>query len=293
MDRWERYCKQRGVHPLYSPVKDALNFLQELLDDESVHRGFSAIGTARSALSSVLIYPNGLKFGDIPEVKLFLKGVFNLRPVTPRYLTTWDPDVVLEFLKTWSPAKSLSLKQLSMKLVVLILLVSGRRGQILPELNVDNMVVDNTKYVFIFPAPKAKEGRPGYTVEPIKLKKFSPDRRLCVHHYLTIYLERTLLLRGAIRNVFVTSRKPYKVVSRDTFSRWVKTVLKKAGIDTSVFSAGSTRAASTSKAFRLGAPLDDILKGGGWSRATTFSKWYKKDIMKKNQTIGDFVLGGQ
>ena len=277
MDKWESYCQQRNIDPIYAPVKDALNFLNDLFTDSN-SRGYSAIGTARSALSSILILPNGKKFGELSEVKLFMKGIFNMKPVRPRYLATWDPDVVLQFLKSWSPATKISLKQLSMKLTMLILLVTGRRGQILPALHIDNMSASPNKYVFTIDATQAKEGRAGYTVEPIVLKKYVPDRRLCVHRYLTVYLERTLLLRGALRCLFITSKKPYNSVSRDTFSRWVKTVLHEAGIDTNSFAAGSTRAASTSKAFSQGAPLDDILKGGDGqgpppSPAGTVKKW--------------------
>ena len=236
----------------------------------------------------MLIFPK--KFGDFPEVKLFMKGIFNLRPVKPRYTQVWDPEVVLNFLKGWSPATSLSLKRLSMKVSMLILLVTGRRGQILPALNVDHMIVKRDRFIFTLPATSAKEGRQNYVVEPIVLKKFVPDRRVCVYRYLTVYLERTLNLRGAIRHVFITSKKPHKVVSRDTVSRWVKSVLRSSGIDITVFSAGSTRSASSSKALRQGAPIEDILKGGGWSRASTFSKWYKKDITRENLTMGEYFL---
>lgn len=267
---------------------NALQYLQELFDDP-VQRGYSAVATARSALSSILIFPNNQKFGDFPEVKLFMKGIFNRRPVQPRYLVTWDPDIVLNYLKTWSPATSLSLKKLSMKLAILILLVTGRRGQILPALHVDRMTVHSDRFVFTLEATQAKEGRPGYVVEPVVLKKFIPDRRICVFRYLTVYLERTLLLRGAIRDLFITSKKPYKTVSRDTFSRWVKLVLKEAGVD-SGFSPGSTRSASTSKAYYRGAPIDDILKGGGWSRASTFTRWYKKPVNRRERTIGDYIM---
>ena len=58
-------------------------------------------------------------------------------------------------------------------------------------------------------------------------------------------------------------KKTHNPVSRDTFSRWVKTVLQEAGVDTTMFAPSKIRAASTCKAFCQGAPLDDILKGRG------------------------------
>jgi hypothetical protein len=269
-------------------VAEPLDFLQELLDDSNVHRGYSAIATARSALSSILVMPNNIKFGEIDEVKQFMKAVYNLRPPIPRYQETWDADIVLQFLKNWFPANRLSMLKLSMKLSVLILLVTGRRGQILPSLNINQMSKSSTKFVFSISPNQAKEGRQGYQVKPVVLKKF-PDKRICVYHYMQIYLERTKRLRGDISQIFITTKKPYKAVARDTFSRWVKTVLQSAGIDISTFKPGSTRSAATSKAFYNGATLDKVLAGGGWSRPSTFSKWYKRPIQDK-KTFDDYIL---
>ena len=47
--------------------------------------GYSAINTARSALSSVLILSVNTTFGSHPLVKRFLKGVFELKLSLPRY----------------------------------------------------------------------------------------------------------------------------------------------------------------------------------------------------------------
>ena len=49
-----------------------------------------------------------------------------------------------------------------------------------------------------------------------------------------------------------------------------------AGIDTSIFKGHSYRSASTSKADGLGVSMDVILKAANWARASTFSKFYKK-----------------
>lgn len=53
-------------------------------------------------------------------------------------------------------------------------------------------------------------------------------------------------------------------------------MLAASGIDSSVYSAHSTRAVSTSSALAQGCPIDVILKQVGWSRAETFEKFYNK-----------------
>ena len=46
------------------------------------------------------------------------------RPPVSRYQSSWDVDGVLQFLKSLSPGKQLSLKDLTLKSVMLILLIS-------------------------------------------------------------------------------------------------------------------------------------------------------------------------
>ena len=81
--------------------------------------------------------------------------------------------------------------------------------------------------------------------------------------------------------------KPYKPVSRDTIHRWLKTVLIKSGIDTSISSAYSTRAASVSAAKAKDTPMDVIPSTGGWANTLTFSTYYNKTIV--NQSNSDFA----
>lgn len=65
------------------------------------------------------------------EMLFSLKGVFNLRPPVPGYKKVWDVSIGLRFLKTLSPVASLSLKNLSLKLVMPLSLVTAQRGQTL------------------------------------------------------------------------------------------------------------------------------------------------------------------
>ena len=106
-----------------------------------------------------------------------MKGVFNLRPPVPRYQDIWDPQVVLKKLRTWSPAKKISLKMLTLKVVMLLLLVSGYRAQISTKLNVENMTIDEKYYYFQISNADLKQGRPGYKPEMLKLKVFNEDKK--------------------------------------------------------------------------------------------------------------------
>ena len=82
---------------------------------------------------------------------------------------------------------------------------------------------------------------------------------------------QTQLLLGTIRPVY------------STISGWVKTVLKLASVDVNIFKGHSTRAASTSKAT---VSECKILERGSWSSASTWQRFYKKDIIPT--TVANF-----
>ena len=51
----------------------------------------------------------------------------------------------------------------------------------------------------------------------------------------------------------------------------------------------SAPAASTSKAKEEGAPLSTIMQAAGWSRQSTFTKFYDKPLIRQ-VSLADFVL---
>jgi hypothetical protein len=57
-------------------------------------------------------------------------------------------------------------------------------------------------------------------------------------------------------------------------------LLADCGVDTRVYKAHSTRAASTSKAKQQGLSVEQIIDRGNWTRAKTFGKFYDKQVGK-------------
>lgn len=93
------------------------------------------------------------------------------------------------------------------------------------------------------------------------------------------YVDATASFRNYsnINSLFVSFNKPHRNVTPNTISGWIRSSLTAAGVDTSIFSAHSTRGAAASKAFAAGASMDSILKAGHWARESTFSKFYKRN----------------
>ena len=71
-----------------------------------------------------------------------------------------------------------------------------------------------------------KQSRPSYKVPSVVLKAFPTDSSLCVVTYLREYLKRTKPLRGSQTRLFISCIKPYKQVLRETFSRWIRSVMR-------------------------------------------------------------------
>ena len=58
---------------------------------------------------------NGTEFGKQPVIASMLKVIFRNRPALPRYIVTYDPDLVLNFLKSLPSWNNITLKRLTLK----------------------------------------------------------------------------------------------------------------------------------------------------------------------------------
>ena len=285
--QWEVFCHTRGINPVSPPLELALEFLAQLADRGL---GYSVVNTARSALSSVLILSDRTVFGQHPYVKRLLKGVFETKPALPRYSCVWDVETVLKYLRNLGNNTELTLKLLTLKLVMLLGLLSGQRCQTLHGLNVQDMVLSDTKCVFLLTS-LLKTSAPNRHKTHIELLAYPPDPKLCVINCLKAYLERTKPHRCGTGQLFLSIQKPFAAVSRDTISRWLKAVLEMSGIDTTTFTAHSTRTASASCAKAKGLPSHVIMAAADWHSESTFTRYYDKSVVKEN--FGEKLLEQQ
>lgn len=100
LERWKVFCTSRKVNPLCGTVANGVDFLIT-----QYKRGltYSSLNTARCALSTVILLPNGNTFGNHPLVTRLMKAVFESRPTLPRYNSIWNVSTVLDFIKTLGP----------------------------------------------------------------------------------------------------------------------------------------------------------------------------------------------
>lgn len=288
--RWTQFCGRWNINPLNPSVSNIINFLSDTFNRNV---GYETLNTARSALSSLGIVVNGCRAGAHPLVIRFMKGVFNLRPPAPRYTETWEVQPVLRELKSMFPLHTLTLKDLTFKLVMLMALTQAARIQTLHLLGTYGIHIEQDA-ISVPLTGNIKQCRPKFNVQTVKFHAYAKDISLCVCFTLQHYLARTeVLRRGFSRGadkLLLSFIKPHKGVSKDTIARWLKVMLNRSGVDTSKFTAGSVRPAAVSKAKAMAVPISCIMSKAGWSQECTFAKFYDKPITTEVDHFQEAVL---
>lgn len=166
-----------------------------------------------------------------------MQGVFNSRPPCPKYSVTWEVDVVISYLRSLGPSEDLSLKMLSLKLVVLMALASAGRSSDLHALDLRFRRYTPEGVIFVLPT-LTKTRRSG----PPKESFFCTfeEELLCPVHTLRVYERRTDSLRPKENIENRLFKKPHQPVCSASIARWMKTILTSAGIDIDQFKAHST-----------------------------------------------------
>ena len=128
----------------------------------------------------------------------------------------------------------------------------------------------------------------------MEFNNFQEDSNLCPVKSLKEYCCITKPFRDLNNetSLFLSILKPHKAVTKSTTARWIKEVLKWAGIDTKIYQAHSIRAAATSKAFLKGLSVADIIKRGNWRQESTWQKFYNKNIKSVSSKFQEKVLEG-
>ena len=273
--KWQTFCVEKGVDQLNPGINPPLSFLCVLFDSGLK---YGALNTARSALSCILKPIEGYKFGSHPITIRVLRSFYNKKPPSARYTEMWNPQLVVDLLREWTPLSSLSLKNLTLKLTMLLLLSTCSRLQRVHGIKRSNIKFEPDGSVSICIDEIQKHSSRGKSLEILKLKPFDQDKGVCVVTILRFYMNKTSDISNAGDMLFCAYLPPHKGVGIPTIARWAKTVMSQAGVDITKFKAHSTRSASASALANAGTPLHEILRKGGWSDESTFRHFYLRSL---------------
>lgn len=269
---WITFCKNHGYDYHNPSVPVIIIFFTEMF-----HNGakYGTLNSYKSALS--LLFNECLN--DF-RIKKFMKGVFRLRPSQPKYDFTWDPSLVLSYLSSQWPHEDLNLENLSRKTATLLALVTAHRVQTLCLIKLPNINMHNSDEIIIFIPDIIKTSKPNSYQPILKIPFYNENLSICPATCIKDYINKTCSLRGSENQLFISFKKPFRKITTQTLSSWIKISLHKSGVDTSIFSAHSTRHAATTTANKIGVNIDVIRKTAGWSRTSgTFAKFYNKETL--------------
>ena len=306
--RWQIFCgwcHGRGVAPVNATVPVVVDFLIHLFHDKGL--SVSAVKGYSSAFNSVLAL-KGRDLASSREITMLLRSF--LRSVDPVELRppSWDVALVLQSLTgaPYEPLRTCDKRFLAQKTIFLLALASVKR---IGELHALSYRVSHSRnwgevsfsFVLGFVAktqdPSSLAPRfEGFTVPALPNARNNRNGRLlCPVRAVRRYLDRTAAHRPRCERLFVTAGRSNKEVSKTTVSFWLRKTISRAyelsGTELPVPAAWAreTRGIAPSLLFKKNFAVDQVLKAGTWSRHTTFTLHYLRDLA--HWSLDTFHLG--
>ena len=127
----------------------------------------------------------------------------------PKYNNIWSVDTVLDYLSLFWPLQEINLKELTLKLVMLIALTTGQRCQTLSFLDTSEQYMQKNDTCLNFALTEhLKKDKPGKVFGNVRLYKYLV-RELCVYETLDYYLRAAEKLRNSSK-LLVSYIKPIR-----------------------------------------------------------------------------------
>lgn len=254
-------------------VDHILSFLSDMFEKGA---SYSAINSAKCAIATKVHIPPYPTANKHPVIMTYIKGVFNLRPPVPKLTFVWDVNIIFTYFEKQGNNDKLSDMMLSQKLLMLLLLLGAQRLNTIKHFCIDRMIVNNISIAFS-PDKVLKHSRQGRKLDTFEYRSYPKNPKICVIECIKEYLtRRSKYVNADIKELIITTRKPFRPASLDTMRRWVKAIFTTTNIHN--FTPHSCRAAATSKAKSINVDIDEILKRGCWKNRQNFFKFYDKEI---------------
>ncbi len=226
------WCQDLNLDPVTSDVSVVLSFLQEMLDKQ---RSSSTIKVYVAAIVAFHAPTAGRLVSRDSAVVQFLQGTRRTNPPRPHTVPPWDLPTILRALKgpPFEPLKSMSLRALSLKTTLLLVLVSVKQLGDLQALSINPACLEfrpNDSKVVLKPRPGyvPKALSTPFRAQVIALSVLPPSTGsqelslLCPVRALRVYFERSASY-GKSEQLFVGfgNRAKGGPVTKQGISRWL------------------------------------------------------------------------
>ncbi|KAJ8980422.1 hypothetical protein NQ317_018814 [Molorchus minor] len=181
---WWQFRKAKNLSLFSASVEEVLEFFTMMFKKGA---SFASLSFYRAALAQIL---NPSLTSDF-RIRRFFKGAHSIRPTPAKYSHTWDPGIVLSYIKTMP--EPLNLENLGYKLAILIALATGQRVQTLANIEVRNIISYDDRIEIKIPNRLKTSGR-GIIQPTLILPYYNLDKNICPARAVLSYLEKTKIL---------------------------------------------------------------------------------------------------
>lgn len=215
----------RKSDPFSAPVEQVLYFLADRFEAGLSHSSINV-----SALRSLIQHDHldGAPIGQHILQKKLMCGVFRSRPPIPMYVAIWDVCLVAQDFCMLSPASSLPLKWLTLKLPILVSIQCGSRANDLPRLDLAYADVSNKEAIFVTTGGKVASAACPFQVHKLLAET---DRRFC-YRPTTLPQEYVLVpcqsemgfpdgRTSDLFRLFLSYTRPHQELTSTTISLWL------------------------------------------------------------------------
>ena len=111
-----------------------------------------------------------------------IKKILKLHPSLPKYVVTYDPNIILQYTDLLPANNRLSMDLLTKKLCILFCLLSGQRSQTITSIKIDRSVLAHIEDIYStsMQFKKKKKAILGRHQIPLVFQSFEPDEKLCM-----------------------------------------------------------------------------------------------------------------
>jgi site-specific recombinase XerD len=242
---------------------------------------YNSVASAASSIRWFLRISSKSALDKDPRWATFLKGMKRVCKPPVSRLHVWNPCRVLDTIA--SRPKPSDLIKAGEKAAVLLLLATGSQLDDIFKLLANFEKTDFGVRLFLV-SPRKTDLRKQF-VAHLNLG-FSPkNRRICPARALLCFLRLAHSFRETEDDrLFISSTG--RPAAKQTLKRWVRSLLKSAGI---FASAGSIRSASSSAAYLTGVSVDTIMRSAGWKREETWRRHYLRLIFEPSVLFSTYT----
>lgn len=316
--KWQDFCKQKDRDPASAHVPTVAEFLLHCFQVENL--SVKTVQGYKAALTAKLKPLTGVDLGKSDILSQLIHSFYRTRPPPCRRVLQWDVNVVLHFLKhgAWADTARLGAREITLKLVFLLSLATGKRcGEIHALEHRVHKVADTWDEIVLHPrldfmgkTHHATKGRGTFTdiVVPSlgKLGEASVDTALCPVHTLRQYLQVSDRYRSPLQKRLIISwvQGRQEDISKYAISHYLRAAVVEAHQNNENVTRSAEafkmrphdiRGIATSLQSLSNCSMEDILRAGVWATPSTFLRHYVKEFTVEQLSglshLAPFVVG--